>query len=300
MAKPRKVGKKWRIEVRRKGIHKSGTFSTKAEAVAWGENTTRLILGGTEEYSKEYDFSYIAKKYLDEVATHKKGWRWEDIRINAFMPKLKHKKIIQMPSKFWKDWISNRLTEVSPSTVNRELNLLSAVFEHAKECELTNENPIREHRDRVITDDEIEQITEKLTLDPTTSSGQTGIAFLLAIETGMRRGELMKLERSDVDLNMSYAIVRDSKNGDKRDIPLSVRAVELFKILGCDMFTISPDTLSQLFKRCCTRLDIDNVTFHDARHLATIRLSKKINVLDLARMLGHRDLKSLMVYLQVK
>ncbi len=304
MAKPRKVGNKWKMEVRRKGVHKYGTFNTKSEAIAWGKETTRLILGGAVEYSREVTFNQAAKLYLDEVATLKKGWRWEDIRIKKFLNDgLGGHTLFNMTSKFFKEWIAGRLNEVSPSSVNRELNLLSAIFEHAKESEITDNNPIRgikrpknpKHRERVITENEIDLIVSELGLDSNMSKGQTGIAFLLAIETGMRRGELLSLNVDDVLLDQSYAIVRDSKNGDRREVPLSNRAVDLFKMLD-GAFTVSPETLSQLFRKCCRKIGVAGVTFHDTRHLATIRLSKKLSVLDLARVLGHRDLKSLMIY----
>ena len=74
MAKPRKVGKKWKMEVRRKGVHKYATFDTKPEAVAWGKHQERLILGGAVEKSKDVTFYSAAHKYLHEVATNKKGW----------------------------------------------------------------------------------------------------------------------------------------------------------------------------------------------------------------------------------
>jgi len=166
MAKPRKVGKRWKMEIRRKGVHKYATFDTKSEAIAWGKDMERIILGGAIEQSKDTTFYQIAHKYLREVATHKKGWRWEDIRIKKLLNDgLGSKILFKMDRKYWKRWISARLSEVAPSSVNRELNLISAIFEHAIELEWIEHNPVRgikrpknpKHRDRRISDEEINQ-----------------------------------------------------------------------------------------------------------------------------------------------
>lgn len=305
MAAPRKVGKRWKMEVRRKGVHKYATFATKAEAVAWGKETERHILGGAVEYSKDTTFEYAAKRYLDEVSSKKKGFRWEKVRITKFLNDgLGRYSLFETPSKFWKNWMAGRLTEVAPSSVNRELNLVSGIFEHAKELELVDVNPVRgikrpkepKHRERLISESELEAITGHLGMDVNKSSGQVSIALLIAIETGMRRSELLKLTRDNIDLDLQVVQLGDTKNGDRRDVPLSTRACELFSLLGDDVFTLSPDTLSQLFLRACKALNIKDLRFHDSRHTAVVQLARKLDVLDLARMIGHRDLKSLMIY----
>ena len=92
-----------------------------------------------------------------------------------------------------------------------------------------------------------------------------------------------------------------TKNGTKRAVPLSSRAVALLKLLpepeeGGTLFGVTSRSLDALFRKAKTRAGIEDATFHDARHLAITRLAKKLNVLDLARMVGHRDLKQLQVY----
>ena len=60
--------------------------------------------------------------------------------------------------------------------------------------------------------------------------------------------------------------------------------------------TITSEQASTLFRKGCAKTDIDNLRFHDTRHEALTRLTQKLEVLDLARMIGHRNPRSLMVY----
>lgn len=309
MASIRPIGKKWRAEVRRKGVTKSANFKTKGEARAWAEVMERRILGGAKEYSKDLTFEFVCTKYLDEVARNKKGRRWEAVRINKFINSgLGDFTLEQLDAKFWRSWIKEQLQSLSPASVNRELNLIGAVLTMcATEWEFMEANPLKsvkrpkmpKHRERLVLESEREAITQYLGADPDTSSGQLAIAFNIALETGLRRGELFFLEWANVHTIDRYLTVVDSKNGDKRDVPLSSSAVEWLELMACGrnrVFTVSPDTASTLFRKACRKLGIEDLRFHDARHSAVVALSKKFTVIELARVIGHRDLKSLMIY----
>jgi len=91
-----------------------------------------------------------------------------------------------------------------------------------------------------------------------------------------------------------------TKNGDSREVPLSLKAVELLEQMrGVDpvrVFTVSAASRDALFRKAKKRAGIVGLTFHDSRALALTRLSKKLDVLELARMVGHRDVRSLMIY----
>ncbi len=209
-------------------------------------------------------------------------------------------------------WRDRRLREVSGATVNRELNLISSVFERArKEWGWCVTNPVRDisrpkkprPRDRRISDDEIERVLYALGYDEneevTTRQQLTGVLFLLGIETAMRRGEMVALKWTDIHLLQRYVSIVDSKNADRRDVPLTKRAVELLGRLkqeGERPFLFSSDTASTLFSRAVKKAEIENLRLHDARHEALTRLARKLDVLDLARMIGHRDPRSLMIY----
>ena len=115
----------------------------------------------------------------------------------------------------------------------------------------------------------------------------------------MRAGEICGLMPQDVAGRV--ATLNKTKNGTKRNVPLSTRAVELLELLPLPekdgtIFGVSTGSVDALFRKAKKRVMIEDGTFHDTRHLAITRLAKKLNVLDLARMVGHRDLRQLQVY----
>ena len=131
------------------------------------------------------------------------------------------------------------------------------------------------------------------------------VVFLFALETAMRVGEIIGLTWDSVSYEGRFVTIPKSKNGDTRQVPLSSRAVELLKKLeGIDKercFTVDSRSMDTLFRKARTRAsktipDILTLHFHDTRHEAITTLAKKLTVIQLARMVGHRDLKSLMIY----
>ena len=86
-----------------------------------------------------------------------------------------------------------------------------------------------------------------------------------------------------------------TKNGLPREVGLSPRAVELWAMVS-DGFDLTPATLDAMFRRARDTTGIKGLTFHDTRHEAITRLASKLNVLDLARMVGHQDIRQLQTY----
>ncbi|MDR0577643.1 MAG: site-specific integrase [Candidatus Accumulibacter sp.] len=131
-----------------------------------------------------------------------------------------------------------------------------------------------------------------------TKQQQVAVALLLSIETAMRPGEILGLAPEDIDLEKRFVVLPETKNGDRREVPLSRRVVELLESVmdGEAVFTVRSASADVLFRRARKAAGIDDVHFHDARSEALTRLSKKLDVLPLARMVGHRDPKSLMFY----
>ena len=92
----------------------------------------------------------------------------------------------------------------------------------------------------------------------------------------------------------------DEQAAKKRHVPLSKRAVELLELMkGIDshnVFTVKDASFDTLWRKLRDKCEIEDLHFHDSRHEACTRLARKLEVLDLARMIGHKDLRSLMVY----
>jgi len=317
----------WRAQVYVNGVRKSSSFATKAQAVAWAaemETTLRTQKHTGVVAGKTFDDA--CRRYEIEVSRHKRGHRWEALRLSALVDfnldgrRLGDVPLTEMTSDLIGRWRDVRMqgtadaAPVSGSTINRILNLWSHVLTTAaREWKWIAESPTKDvrrpkesaHRDRRPTADEIERICLYCNFNDepiTTKMQAVAVCYLFAIETAMRQGEICGLLPSHITGSVAHLPM--TKNGSKRDVPLSKRALELISYLPVQnkeapetpIFMLTADSLSTLFRKVCAACCIDDLTFHDSRHEAITRLAKKLNVLDLARMVGHKDLRMLQVY----
>lgn len=283
------------------------TFKLKASAIAWAHEQEGLLHTKTMVDGR-HSVREALERYRDEESVKKPGVKWEQIRINKFLRTLPFvdKALPDLTVDDISKWRNAQTNK--GSTVRREMVLLDSVLGAArKEWGWLLVNPMDDvakpsggrPRSRLITDEEVEKICEALgyaddkPVDMKTQ--EVAVAFLLSIETAMRSGELLSLTPDQVDLKRRVAHLYKTKNGDERDVPLSYRAVDLFRKVpkGFSLTDASRDTL---FRKARTKAGLSGFTFHDARALALTRLAKKVDVLTLARIAGHRNIKSLMVY----
>jgi len=302
-------GKRWRAQVRRDGRSLSATFATKGEARQWAQRQEVFVdeVGAGKATGKTLGEAF--DRYMSDVSPTKKGERWEVIRLTSLadddLAAVPFNRLTALHLSAWRD---SRLLRVSAATVNRELNLISAVINHAiREWQWAQRNPISEikrprnprPRDRRVSDAEIDAICAALNFAGVvvTKRHELAVAFKLAVETGMRKGELLGLRWEDV--GTAAVTLTDTKNGDKRQVPLSSVARALFALLpkhGERCFTVSLESADAIFRRAVREAGISGLHFHDSRHEAVTRLAGKLSILELARMIGHRDLKSLQIY----
>jgi len=313
MASFRKRGLRWTAELCINGVRKSKTFDTKTQARNWAAaEETRLVSLG-EGVSHTHTLGDVMERYLEEVTPDKRGAKWERNRILAYLREpITQVKLLDLRREHFEDLITSRLKSVKPSTVNRDLNLISNCLTYARRWRLMDHNPFDDlkrptdpkHRERLISLEEIEEILIALGYtegDQLVYKQQyAAIAFLFAIETAMRLGEITGLRPEDVNLETRVAHLPLTKNGSARSVPLSSRAVQLLKYLepwdGETLFKMSSEQCGALFRKGLSRTRIQNLTFHDTRHEAITRLARKVEVLDLARIVGHKDIKMLMRY----
>lgn len=312
MATFEKRGKRWRVQLYRGGERLSATFDTKAEASAWAlEQDARLRRGKLPNKT----IGDALRKYAEDVSPGKRGARWEIVRLAKMQrDPFAQVKLADAGPDTITEWRDRRLQAISGPSVAREMNLLVSVFRAARrEWRWLHDDPMADVRKpgrsrprrRRVPQDEIERIRLALGFPvdepPTSASQRVAIAFLLAIETGMRAGELATIEPAQLHLDDRYVHLDKTKNGDERNVPLNQRAVALFRLLGSSpdsgpVLGLNPGTRDALFRRARDAAKIENLHFHDSRSEAIWRLSKKLDVLQLARAIGHRDIRSLMFY----
>jgi len=316
MATYRKRGKKWFCEIKKNGVRTRKTFTRKYDAQKWASETERLI--ENEEYYKTkkvtLTLGQAVDKYAETVSTKKKGEKKEIQRLAVFkrIKWLMDMNINMIEGCHIAQFREERLKTVKAATVNRDLNLLSHIFTIAiKDWSMSINNPVLlasrpkvpskplKDRRRINKDDEIRisracKRSSNIYLEP---------IFKFALETAMRRGELVSLVWSDVYIKNRRVFVRDSKTGEPRVVPLTKRAVEILKSLrvhesGLVFPFVSGNALTMAFRRACAEaksLDgtkdepVTGVRFHDTRHEATSRLfGKSLIAQEVKAVTGHK------------
>lgn len=328
MATYQKRGSAWRVIVRRKGKTLTGTFDSKVEAESWATKTEAELLNGASVESAieavKTEGSTVADlfiRYADEVSPTKGGWRWESVRLKCLAQQAPFdRQALSITGPDMADWRDKRLTQVKPSTVNRELNLISAVFTRAiREWRLgMTVNPVHlisrpknpKPRTQRVSEQDRQAIITQLGWDgrsqPANSKQWAAFTFCLGIETAMRKGEILKLTWSNVHLDDRYAHLPHTKNGEERDVPLSTQAITLLKLITArhpsgKVVGITSGNFDKIFREARRAVGLMHVRMHDSRREAATTMSKKLaNVLELAAVTGHRDLKTLRIYYQPK
>lgn len=290
----------WRVALMVNKVRHSATFPTKAQAQFWADGLARGASG-------KVTLSDALRRYSDEVSPSKRGARWEQIRIEVFLRELPFvdKQLDRVTSGDIADWRDARLKTHSPGTVIRDMSVLSAMFEWARiERKWVVSNPVHDTswpkkpkaRKRRVSADDTAAILKALGYRggrPQTSQHEVAVAFLIALETAMRVGEILSLTPDQVFLDRLFVHLEMTKNGDERDVPLSKEAIRLFRLVP-QGFRISKASLDVLFRRARDRAGLHDLHFHDTRREAVTRLSKKLDPMELAKMTGHRDLNLLM------
>lgn len=308
MASYERRGKAWRARLHIGGQRETATFPTKAEAVAWATQREAELIG---ERLPDHSVKDALRRFANDVAPLHRGEKWERDRLRALERDVLS--LVRLPAlrpSHVAEWRDRRLRAVQPASVAREMNLLRSVLEIARrEWGWLRTNPAKEvtrprspaSRKRRIAAGEIGRLifafglSEGLTAQ--TAMHRTGLAFLFALETAMRAGEILGLTWPDVR-EKAVRLPR-TKNGDLREVPLTLRAREILATLPKGegpVFQLEAGTRDALFRKARDRAEIPNLRFHDTRAEAIWRLSKKLDVMELARIIGHRDLRSLMIY----
>ncbi|ENV06147.1 hypothetical protein F967_01117 [Acinetobacter sp. CIP 102637] len=271
----------------------------------------------------EMSFADLIRIYMEKVTPHKRGGRVETIILSSFIksfPRLMKKPVNQLGQLDMIQFRDERLKKVKSATVARDLGLLSAVFKYARqELRIMTSSPLDDvakpkqspSRNRRISQDEINSILQAFKYDgrsqPVTKKQQTAWAFLFAIETAMRAGEITGLKWADVyDKHVELEL---TKNGTARKVPLSKRAIELLSYMrgidDTDVCTVKSKVadgevgrggLSAYFTQVVKgKLKINDLTFHDTRHEAISRMVKmqKLPVEILAKITGHKTISIL-------
>lgn len=314
MASIRQRNGKWQARIIRKGHpNVTRTFHTKQDAERWSRATEVALDRGVDVSAGKAErttFGELIARYMHEVTPTLKGARDDSIRLNALMrhPICKLSVGRVTPSRI-AEFRDERLRQVAPGTVIRELAYFSAIINHARrEWGFNLENPVSRvrkpqtpaGRERVLSESEQDRLLEALRPSGRRSPWMFPLV-VLALESAMRRSELLKLAWQDVDLSNQTATLHDTKNGEVRIVPLSKRAVEVLQALPRSItgkvIPMSQYAVAAAFDRAMARASVSGFRFHDLRHTAVTRMAQKLpNLIELAAVTGHKSLRMLQRY----
>jgi excisionase family DNA binding protein len=263
---------------------------------------------GIELHDEGTLFGQLSKMYLEDYAKHNKtSWKDDQYRLDANMvPFFGKWLVVDISPQHIERYKGHRLGEdVSRSTINRELTILKKMFNLAIDWGLTTNNPVRRvklfsekdtQKERILTPEEEARLLEQ-------SPDYLRPILMMALDTGMRRGEILRLRWEDVDLKVKQIAVKHTKNGKDRFVPINARLLAVLSLLGPprgksgfvfpNPATGKPYTeVKKSFKRACDRAGIKGLRFHDLRHTFASRLVEVgVDIVTIRDLLGHFSIK---------
>jgi len=244
MATIRKFRGRWQAQVRRKGMApRAKSFDSKSDAERWARTLEAELdrCGALPDtrIAEQTTLAQILIRYRDEVSPRKRSAHTERARINGMLRRpICHRTLTLLSTADLASYRDQRLKVVAPATVTRELNTISHAIDTAirdwgihlaqNPCKLVRRPAPPKGRSRRLNGGEEQQL---LAVADAGRSPYMRPLIVLAIETGMRRGELLSLRWEHIDLEKRVAHLPLTKNGDSRDVPLSTRAVETLRSL---------------------------------------------------------------------
>ena len=327
MAAIQKRGKKYRARVIRRGFTtQSKTFNTHAEALRWSRDIETqidqgLIRPSIQDSIRIFDqntpFQDAADHYKKTHSIHKKIVRCESSRLNILIKRWGNLPIAKV-NKSSVITLRDDLLKMGRSgeTINHYFNTISKLFQMLNdEWDLDIANPIKGIKRMPPSQGRTKRVNIELESLLLSGCDQLSLPLLrsiiqFAIQTGMRRGEIMGLAWVDIDLPNRKAYLHQTKNGEPRQVPLTRQAMVVLEALSKDeekVFPIGMDALRSQFKRLKAYTKdkwhgvgvnpLDDLRFHDLRHEALSRLSDAgLNVIELSHISGHRTLGMLKRY----
>lgn len=303
----------WQARVRKANQSITKTFINKVDAERWAKQIevemqkgsyTNLVL------AERTTFAEIIERYIAEVLPTMRGGKADYIRLKALArrPIAKLNMVALTPQKIAQHR-DERLKEIAPATVIRELSYFSSIITYAqKEWGININNPVAlvtkpknpQGRSRILNTAETNALFDALR--PT---GRRSIWMLplvrLAIETAMRRSELLGLLWEHIDLGRRTIFLQLTKNGTSRTVPLSTHAIEILtqmpRNLDGRVFPVTHEVVSQAFNRARKQAGVKDIRFHDLRHMAITKLAEKLpNLIELSAVSGHKSLTMLKRY----
>jgi integrase len=307
----------YQVQVQRKGYPaQTKTFRAKADAQAWATIVESEMQRGVWRDRSESENTTLMEafdRYAEEIIPSKKGARQELVRVRQwqghplskqFLAAIRGKDVAVVIKEMEADGKAS-------NTIRLRLALFSHLFTVARKewgmealsnpVELVRKPKAPQGRNRRLVDDEETRLLDTCQAMNPELASIVGVA----IETAMRQGEIMGVTWNKVDLKRQTVTLEDTKNGEKRIVPLTTRATQILRDLPRNLdgkvWTYTPHGMRASYIKACKRANIEGLTFHDLRHEATSRLFEKgLGLMQVAAITGHKNMQMLKRYTHLK
>jgi len=253
-------------------------------------------------------FKVLAKKYLEFSKANKSenSYRTDKGFVKNLMAQFGEEEIIRITALDVENYQMARKNEVSNITINHEITCLKHMFNKAIDWKYITQNPLSSvkklkeppGRVRYLRDDEIIRLLQ-------CCAGHLKPVVITALNTGMRKSEILNLRWQNVDLDRGFLTLRETKNNQVRTLPINKTLYrQLTKLNGKNgseyVFTYEGRRLKNVKRSFMTALKLANIKdfrFHDLRHTFASRLVMAgENLKTVQELLGHKDIKMTMRY----
>ena len=315
MATIRKRRNRWQVQVRRAGHPPvSNSFLSRKDAETWARQAElevdRTALPQDPRHLERHTLGELVIRYRDTITPLKRSAAVEKAVLNAF---LRHpicsRKLSELGQGDFARYRDERLEEVTPRSLKRMLSPIQNLFEVAREewGLPIRENPVSRlkivcettRRERRLRDGELDLIIK--------ASAKTQNKLVLpiirfALETGLRRSEILSARWGHLDREMRLLSLPRTKNGHSRQVPLSKGALAVLEALETSsedqlIFPVTVNGFRLAWERLLRRTGIRDLHFHDLRHEAISRFFEMgLTVPEVALLSGHRDVRMLLRY----
>lgn len=317
MASIRRRSKTWQAQVRLAGLRQiSRTFRHKADAQSWAKEIETQVrrgdLGAGSSSLRTTSLASLIERYRDSVTILKRGRVKETFLLNALLHQpFTRLTLSALTPQHFADYRDLRCRTVKASTINHALGLLNQIYRLARsEWAIPVINPLTglrrpkadPARNRRLNEGEL-----KLLLQAADTCRNYHIKpfVLFALETAMRRGEILGMEWKDLNEEKRILRIPSTKTGVPRTIPLTVQAIEILKEQlkknSPRPFPLTLDAFDMAWKRLIRRSGVDDLHFHDLRHEAiTSFFERGLTMPEVALISGHRDPRMLFRYTHLR
>jgi integrase len=312
MATIRRRGDSWQAQVRRAGYEpQTRTFARREDAQRWARSVEfdldRQPRGTPVQNGSSQTLGELLARYEAEITPLKRSNDRERDKIRVIKRStINNIKITDLRASHIRQYRDDRLKIVKPATAKRELAIIRHCISVAigewglelgrnpgKDIVVKNADQARSRR---LSKIEFERLTAEL---DRSSVWYLKPIVVLALETGMRRGEILAIRKQDVKIEDRLLHIPHSKNGSARTIPLTKRAFDLIMDLKTTdpVFPIKVSTLRQSWKRLTNTANLDDFRFHDLRHEALSRFAELgLSISEISLISGHKTAQMLFRY----